>query len=138
MRTVIDYSLCDGGEIILRPQGLCNLSEVVVRSTDSLEDIARKIRIAAIIGTFQSTLTNFRYVSADWKRNAEEERLLGVSLTGIQDNKRLGLNSLPSNLKDDLLFLRQEAIESNKEWAEKLGIPQSAAITTVNFSSFVE
>jgi len=125
------------GEIILRPNGLCNLSEVVVRDGDSIEDLKRKVQIATIIGTFQSTLTNFRYVRAEWRRNAEEERLLGVSLTGIQDNKRLGLNALPSNIKDDLLFLRQQCIDTNKEWAERLGIPQSAAITTVKPSGTV-
>ena len=74
-------------EIILRPNGFCNLSEVVVRESDTLADLERKVEIATIIGTMQSTLTKFKYLRADWKKNAEEERLLGVSLTGIMDNK---------------------------------------------------
>lgn len=135
--TEFDFGTNPCGEIILRPAGLCNLSEVIVRHDDSLEELARKVRIATIIGTFQSTLTNFRYVRAIWKRNAEDERLLGVSLTGIQDNKRLNLNALPSNIKDDLLFLKQHSIETNKEWAIKLGINVSSAITTVKPSGTV-
>jgi ribonucleoside-triphosphate reductase len=127
------------GEIILRPNGLCNLSEVVVRAEDSLEDLKRKVRIATIIGTFQSTLTNFRYVRKVWQRNAEEERLLGVSLTGIMDNELLNgstfehLDMLPVALG----VMKNEAIRTNQEWAEKLGIPVSAAITTVKPSGTV-
>lgn len=127
------------GEIILRPNGLCNLSEVVVRAEDSLDDLKRKVRIATIIGTFQSTLTNFRYVRKVWQRNAEEERLLGVSLTGIMDNELLNGSqfSFDKNLPNLLESMKNEAIETNKEWAEKLGINESAAITTVKPSGTV-
>jgi len=126
------------GEIILRPNGLCNLSEVVVRSTDSVDDLRRKVEMATIIGTFQSTLTNFRYVRPIWKRNAEEERLLGVSLTGIMDHELLsgnefGGDTLPHVLKE----LKQHAIDTNKLWAERLGITPSVAITTVKPSGTV-
>lgn len=124
-------------EILLRPNGLCNLTEVVVRSTDDLESLARKVEMATIMGTFQSTLTNFRYVRPIWKQNAEEERLLGVSLTGIMDNEtlsgKLGVEPMNTWFKE----LRAHAIATNKEWANMLGIPQSAAITTVKPSGTV-
>lgn len=123
------------GEIILRPNGLCNLSEVVVRSTDSFEELKRKVELATIIGTFQSTLTNFRYVRSIWKRNAEEERLLGVSLTGIMDNAHLGHPSVL--LAEQLKELKNHAIETNRVWAERLGINPSVAITTVKPSGTV-
>ncbi|MHB8602204.1 MAG: glycyl radical enzyme family protein [Nitrosotalea sp.] len=130
-----DFGTNPCGEIILRPAGLCNLSEVVVRSTDGFEDLRRKVEIATIIGTFQSTLTNFRYLRPIWKRNAEEERLLGVSLTGIMDHGVL------SGHNDELhLFLKElkeHAITINKEWAERLGIAQSVSITTVKPSGTV-
>jgi ribonucleoside-diphosphate reductase alpha chain len=122
------------GEILLRPFGLCNLSEVVVRSADTFDDLARKVRIAAIIGTFQSTLTNFRYLRPIWKKNAEEERLLGVSLTGILDNSILVRGP---QLAGGLKMLKDTAIETNKEWAGKLGINQSVAVTTVKPSGTV-
>ncbi len=132
------------GEIILRPNGLCNLSEVVVRNTDSFDDLKRKVEIATIIGTFQSTLTEFRYVRSIWRKNAEEERLLGVSLTGIMDHPVL---SSPyywhdgyrqeSELKNWLTELKQHAIETNKLWAGRLGINPSVAITTVKPSGTV-
>lgn len=115
-------------EIFLRPKGFCNLTEVVVRPEDTLEDLIRKVTIATILGTFQSTLTNFRYLSVAWKRNAEEERLLGVSLTGVMDHEVLGYAS--DLAKEWLTKLREVTLEVNKEWAEKLGIPVSAAITT--------
>lgn len=108
-------------EIILRPNQFCNLSEPVVRSTDTFETLKRKIRLATIIGTVQSTYTNFPYLRKVWQRNTEEERLLGVSLTGVMDN--------PDILSMDLTELRQVAIDTNKEYAEKLGIEVSAAIT---------
>ncbi len=129
-----DFGTNPCGEIILRPCGLCNLSEVVVRSEDTPDTLAKKVRIATIIGTFQSTLTDFRYIRKQWKRNAEDERLLGVSLTGIMDS------SLTNNKESGTLLqkLRQCAVDVNKEWAEKLGINPSVAITTVNLSSFVE
>ena len=128
-----DFGTNPCGEIILRPCGLCNLSEVVVRSEDTPDTLAKKVRIATIIGTFQSTLTDFRYIRKQWKRNAEDERLLGVSLTGIMDS------SLTNNKESGTLLqkLRQCAVDVNKEWAEKLGINPSVAITTVKPSGTV-
>jgi ribonucleoside-diphosphate reductase alpha chain len=123
------------GEIILRPKGLCNLSEVVCRSTDTMADLERKVRVATIIGTLQSTLTKFKYLSSAWTKNAEEERLLGVSLTGIQDNRIT--NGKVKGLDVNLDILKQITIDTNKEWAAKLGIPQSTAITTVKPSGTV-
>ena len=122
-------------EIILRDREFCNLSEVVVRPTDSRQSLLEKVRLATIIGTFQSTLTNFKYVSAAWKKNCAEERLLGVSLTGIMD---CGLtNGKEKNLDNLLESLKAEAVAVNKEWSEKLGIPQSVAITCVKPSGTV-
>ncbi len=124
------------GEIILRPNGLCNLTEIIVRPTDTVDDLKRKARIATILGTFQSTLTKFRYVRKVWQHNAEEERLLGVSMTGIMDNPILNgqeTNWLEVTLKD----VKNVTIETNKEWAGLLGIPVSAAITTVKPSGTV-
>jgi ribonucleoside-triphosphate reductase len=131
------------GEIILRSMGLCNLSEVIVRSTDTFDDLKRKIRLATIIGTFQSTLTNFRYVRSGWKKNAEEERLLGVSLTGIMDHKTLAGNGdirwdfYGPVLENWLTSLKELSVEVNKEWAERLGIQPSVATTTVKPSGTV-
>tara|TARA_R110000822_G_scaffold52235_8_gene135361 strand:+ start:14347 stop:16257 length:1911 start_codon:yes stop_codon:yes gene_type:complete len=122
-------------EIILRPNGFCNLSEVVVRESDTLADLERKVEIATIIGTMQSTLTNFKYLRADWKNNAEEERLLGVSLTGIMDNKLTNGNQ--SNLAERLSILKEVAIETNLVWSKVFGVPQSTAITTVKPSGTV-
>jgi ribonucleoside-triphosphate reductase len=124
------------GEIILRPNGFCNLSEVVVRSSDSFEHLKRKVELATIIGTFQSTLTDFRYLRPVWRRNAEEERLLGVSLTGIQDHAVLSATG-GINLEEWLQELKQHAIETNATWAARLGIAPSAAITTVKPSGTV-
>jgi len=121
------------GEIILRPSGLCNLTEVIVRPSDYFETLYNKIGIATIIGTFQSTLTDFRYLRKQWKRNAEEERLLGVSLTGIYDCE---FTRNPIN-GEALERLKQHAIETNRIWAKKLAIPQSAAITCVKPSGTV-
>lgn len=123
------------GEIILRPQEFCNLSEVVIRSSDTFEDLKEKVRLATIIGTFQSTLTNYRYLRPQWKRNVEEERLLGVSLTGIMDHPILNTNSVTASFW--LFDLKQVAIETNKEWADKLGINPSASITCVKPSGTV-
>ena len=124
-------------EIILRDREFCNLSEVVVRANDTPETLKRKVRLAAILGTFQSTLTNFRYISKTWKKNCEEERLLGVSLTGIMDCKYTNGKSpkhvLPALLQD----LKNEAIRTNAEFAKKIGIPQSVAITCVKPSGTV-
>lgn len=122
-------------EITLRSAGLCNLSEVVIRAEDTLESLLEKVRVATIIGTYQSLLTNFRYVRAVWKHNQEEERLLGVSLTGIMDHPVLSQTSATS--ADWLQVMKLHAIETNKEWAAKLGINQSAAITTVKPSGTV-
>lgn len=126
-------------EIILRPYQFCNLSEVVVRSTDSLEDLKRKVRIATILGTLQSTQTDFRYLRNIWIKNTEEERLLGVSLTGIMDHLVLSGRRYKETavLKEWLEELKQVAIETNKELAEKLGINQSVAITCVKPSGTV-
>ena len=134
-----DFGTNPCGEIILRSAGLCNLSEVIVRSTDTLASLKDKVRIATIIGTYQSTLTNFRYVRPIWKHNAEEERLLGVSLTGIMDNEFLsGFNRTEdNNLKVALEELKSYAIETNKEFSSKLGIPPSVAITTIKPSGTV-
>jgi len=118
-------------EIILRPFQFCNLTEVVVRSGDTLEDLRRKVRLAVILGTIQSTFTSFRYLRKIWQRNTEDERLLGVSLTGIADNHNLFNGGI------DLAALREYANEVNAEWADRLGIPRSAAITCVKPSGTV-
>ena len=121
-------------EIILRGYQFCNLSEVVVRETDSLEDLKVKVRVATILGTLQSTLTDFKYLRKIWKDNTEEERLLGVSLTGIMDHPVLSKNT---DSKRWLEEMREVAVETNKEFANMLGIPQSAAITCVKPSGTV-
>jgi ribonucleoside-diphosphate reductase alpha chain len=121
-------------EIILRDREFCNLTEVIVREDDTPKSLARKVKLATILGTWQSTLLNFRFISGEWKKNCEEERLLGVSLTGIMDcettRKVEGLDLILSRL-------RSEAIKVNKEHADTLGIPQSAAITCVKPSGTV-
>ena len=122
-------------EIILRSRETCNLSEVVVRPEDTKESLLDKVRLATILGTIQSTLTNFKYVSAAWKRNCSEERLLGVSLTGIMDNSLT--NGKTEGLENLLEELKAHAIKVNKEWASKLGINQSVAITCVKPSGTV-
>tara|TARA_R110002050_G_scaffold78776_6_gene168306 strand:+ start:2091 stop:4016 length:1926 start_codon:yes stop_codon:yes gene_type:complete len=125
-------------EIVLRNKQTCNLSEVVVRPSDKIEDLKKKVEIATIFGTLQSTLTNFRYVTKKWKENTEEERLLGVSLTGIMDHKILSGEIFNKQvLKDMLIELKEHAIKVNKEWADKLGINQSTAITCVKPSGTV-
>lgn len=124
------------GEIILRPFGLCNLSEIVIRHGDTLEDLTEKARIATIIGTLQSTLTDFKYVRPMWKRNAEEERLLGVSLTGIMDHPVLG-GKATGDAPGWLSHLREVCIRTNREWADRLGINPSAAVTCVKPSGTV-
>jgi ribonucleoside-triphosphate reductase len=122
-------------EITLRSAGVCNLSEVVIRKDDRLDDLLKKVEVATIIGTFQSLLTDFRYVRSVWKKNQEEERLLGVSLTGIMDHPVL------SNTSEEaakwLRMMKTHAIAVNKEWADKLGINPAAAITTVKPSGTV-
>ncbi len=132
-------------EILLRDREFCNLSEVVVRVTDTVETLKKKARLAAILGTIQSTLVNFKYVSAGWKKNCEEERLLGVSLTGIMDSpltngtrgktngSMVELDILPQLLDE----LREVVIDTNKEFAKKIGINQSVATTCVKPSGTV-
>jgi len=123
-------------EIILRPYQFCNLSEVVVRQGDTLESLKEKVRLATILGTLQSSLTDFRYLRKIWKKNTEEEALLGVSLTGIMDNKLTsGYN--PKQLQDALEQLKEVAIETNQLWAKKLGVNPSTAITCVKPSGTV-
>ena len=114
-------------EIILRPYQFCNLTEVVVRATDTMEDLERKIRLATILGTIQSTYTKFPYLRKVWSTNTEEERLLGVSLTGIMDNPLMTLSN--KGLESTLEHLRGVAVSTNAEWADRLGIPVAAAIT---------
>jgi ribonucleoside-diphosphate reductase alpha chain len=124
-------------EIILRPYQFCNLTEVVVRTDDSLVELERKVKLATILGTVQATYTHFPYLRKIWAKNTEEERLLGVSLTGIMDHDILnGINPL-GNLPAALTALKQAAIETNKIWADKLGIPVSTAITCVKPSGTV-
>ena len=130
-----DFGTNPCSEIILRNREFCNLTEVVIRGDDNEETLKDKVRNATILGVFQSTLTNFRYVSSGWKKNCEEERLLGVSLTGIMDNEFT--NGKKGNLKTLLNNLRIVAQETAKEWADKIGIPVSAAITCVKPSGTV-
>ena len=113
----------------------CNLSEVVIRATDTKSDLLRKVRLATILGTIQSTYTQFPYLRKVWQRNTAEERLLGVSLTGIMDNTLT--NGKEGDLAALLEELKQCAIDTNKEWADKLGIEQSAAISCVKPSGTV-
>ena len=122
-------------EILLRNKGFCNLSEVVVRAEDTKEMLLKKVELATILGTIQSSLTSFRYLSKEWNKNAEDERLLGVSLTGILDNAFM---STPGDdLKEFLLELRDKAIHTNRKWAKILGITESASITCVKPSGTV-
>jgi ribonucleoside-diphosphate reductase alpha chain len=122
-------------EIILRPYQFCNLTEVVVRATDSVEDLERKVRLATILGTIQSTYTKFPYLRKVWRDNTEAERLLGVSLTGIMDNPLM--TSKNKGLEKTLEHLRNVAVDTNAVWAERLGIPVSASITCVKPSGTV-
>ena len=122
-------------EIILRSNQFCNLSEIVIRADDDLVSLKKKVEVASIIGSLQATLTDFRYLRNIWKRNTEEEALLGVSLTGICDHYLLGKDS--PDLEKWLTEMRDVAIKTNKEWADKLGINQSTAITCVKPSGTV-
>ena len=126
-------------EIILRPNQFCNLTEVVVRAEDTLETLKEKVRKAAILGTLQATLTDFRYLRSIWTRNTEEESLLGVSLTGIMDHPVLSGQPVSGSfeLTDWLTELKEVAIETNKIWAERLGINPATAITCVKPSGTV-
>ena len=130
-----DFGTNPCSEIILRSREFCNLTECVIRGWDDTKSLKKKVRFATILGTWQSTLTNFKYLTGEWKRNCNEERLLGVSLTGIMDNA--DTNGSTGGLDGRLRELRKEAIKTNKEWSEKLGIPQSAAITCVKPSGTV-
>ena len=126
------------GEIILRSKQFCNLTEVVLRKDDTPSDIHRKVRLATIMGTLQSCLTNFRYLRPEWKENSEEERLLGVSLTGIMDCDLLnGLRYGPEELSEFLEDLREESEQVNRQWANRLGIETSKAICCVKPSGTV-
>ena len=122
-------------EIILRNREFCNLSEVVVRASDTRESLLEKVRLATILGTFQSTLVNFKYVSKSWRKNCEEERLLGVSLTGIMDCKLT--NGKDKNIATLLKDLRDVAVQTNKSYSSKLDINQSVAVTCVKPSGTV-
>ena len=130
-----DFGTNPCSEIILRPYQFCNLTEVVVRAEDTVADLAKKVRIATILGTFQSTLTHFPYLRKIWQKNTEEERLLGVSLTGILDNPWMG--RVCESTTQSLEYLRDVSITTNNEFATRLGIPVSAAITCVKPSGTV-
>ena len=131
----LDFGTNPCSEIILRDSQFCNLTECVVRATDTVEDLERKVKLATILGTVQSTYTHFPYLSKEWKDNTEEERLLGVSLTGIMDNPLMTIKN--GGLDKTLEHLRNVAITTNAEWAERLGIPVATAITCVKPSGTV-
>lgn len=142
-----EYGLNPCGEIILRSKQFCNLTTNIIRADDTLTDLIEKIELSAIIGTMQSTLTDFRFLHPDWKFNCEEERLLGVSLNGIFDNKYMaGLDyirqgsyltenfvqdGVKMELPETLAILRDQAVITNKNWADRLGINAAAAITAI-------
>jgi ribonucleoside-triphosphate reductase len=129
-----DFGCNPCSEIILRNKQFCNLTEVVVRPDDTWKSLERKVELATILGTFQATLTNFRYLTKAWKDNTEEEALLGVSLTGIMDNKKMYEgDNLPKRLQN----FKNVSVVKNKEWSKKLGIKQSVAITCVKPSGTV-
>ena len=134
-----DFGCNPCSEMILRPYQFCNLSEVVVRASDTQQTLTDKVRLATILGTFQSTLTDFKYLRNVWKKNTEEERLLGVSLTGIMDNDMMSGKSthLGKNIGATLNALKEQAIETNAAMAQQLNIPQSTAITCVKPSGTV-
>jgi len=131
-----DFGTNPCSEIILRSNQFCNLSEIVVREDDTLDSLKKKAEIAAIIGTLQATLTDFRYLRSCWKKNTEEEALLGVSMTGIMDHYLLSKGE-SKDLEKWLEQVRDVTIKTNKKWSEKLGINQSAAITCVKPSGTV-
>lgn len=130
-----DFGTNPCSEIILRSRQFCNLTEGIIRPDDTIETLKEKVRLATILGTFQCTLTNFKYLPKKWKENCEEERLLGVSLSGIMDNKLMSTNN--QHLKDILTELRNIAIETNQEWSKKLKINSSVSITCVKPSGTV-
>ncbi len=130
-----DFGCNPCSEIILRPYQFCNLSEVVVRESDTLATLKEKVRLATILGTFQATLTNFKYLRKIWQKNTEEERLLGVSLTGIMDNNLTATSG--GKLETALEILRAEAVLVNEAMSKQLKIPQSTAVTCVKPSGTV-
>jgi len=130
-----DFGTNPCSEIILRSGQVCNLTECVVRATDNIDSLEKKVRIATILGTIQSTYTKFPYLRKMWQRNTEEERLLGVSLTGIMDNPLLTTKN--AGLEKTLEHLKSIAVATNIQWAERLGIPVSTAITCVKPSGTV-
>jgi ribonucleoside-triphosphate reductase len=130
-----DFGTNPCSEIILRPSQFCNLTEVVVRATDTLDTLSEKVRLATILGTIQSSFTKFPYLRKIWTKNTEEERLLGVSLTGIMDNPLMTLKN--KGLEKTLDHLKQIAVTTNATWAERLNIPVSAAICCVKPSGTV-
>lgn len=132
-----DFGTNPCSEIILRPNQLCNLTEVIVRPGDTLVSLAYKVKCATILGTLQATLTNFRYVRSVWQKNTEEERLLGVSMTGIMDHPLLSGQTNKEDLKVVLEGLRDLSVRVNKEYAQLMGIQQSTAITCVKPSGTV-
>lgn len=131
-----DFGTNPCSEIILRPYQFCNLSEIIVRSDDTVDSLKRKARLATLLGTFQSTLTHFPYLRKVWQKNTEEERLLGVSMTGILDNALLNNPDSPK-LEGILNELKEVCVATNAIMAEHLGIPASAAITCVKPSGTV-
>ena len=133
----LNYGTNPCSEIILRNKQLCNLSEVVVREDDDFESLKDKVELATILGTFQATLDKFNFVSDKWRQNTAEEALLGVSMTGIMDNKLTSGSSGSINLTSSLIDLRKHAREINAKWARKLGINESASITCVKPSGTV-
>ena len=132
-----DFGTNPCSEIILRPYQFCNLSEVVVRPEDTLKTLKAKVKTAAVLGTLQATLTDFRYLRKIWKDNTEEEALLGVSLTGIMDHPIMSGRKKQAELKQWLTELKAVAIDTNKKWAKRLGINASTAITAVKPSGTV-
>jgi ribonucleoside-diphosphate reductase alpha chain len=134
-KTDYEFGTNPCSEIILRPYQMCNLTEVVVRATDTIKTLEDKVRLATILGTIQSTYTKFPYLRKIWQTHTEEERLLGVSLTGIMDNPLMTTNN--AGLSQTLEHLKNVAITTNAEWAKRLGIPVAAAITCVKPSGTV-
>ena len=132
-----DFGTNPCSEIILRPYQFCNLSEVIVRGDDTIDTLEHKVHMATIIGTFQSTLTHFPYLRKIWQKNTEEERLLGVSMTGIMDNSITNGKDASHNLAEVLQHLKEMAVKTNKTYAKEIGIPQSTAITCVKPSGTV-
>ena len=133
----VEFGTNPCSEIILRPNQFCNLTEVVCRADDTRASLKKKIRMATILGTIQATMTDFGYLRKRWQNNTEEERLLGVSLTGIMDCKLINKSSNEVRVDSLLAALKEYAIEVNKEWSKKLNIPQSTAVTCVKPSGTV-